>query len=92
MPMVWWGVKGFLFTHDCGFILPGDQCIAHVVCVSVKIHASKWNLFKELVRDNIRIKRNNCNMALKKEFLGKVVAWLVDEERNKNECTNNPPF
>jgi hypothetical protein len=46
------------------------ECIAHVVCTAQNIQKSRWNLFKETVRDAIRVRRANCTTALKKEYMG----------------------
>ena len=51
----------------------GKKCIAHVVCNALSIDTSKWNLFREVVRENIRIRRANSNTAMKKEFFGKCI-------------------
>jgi len=49
----------------------GERCIAHVVCSGAHITKERWNLFRETVRENIRVRRANCNTALKKDYLGK---------------------
>lgn len=51
----------------------GKKCIAHIVCTAQHIPIERWALFKEAVREGIRVRRANCNTALKREFQGKNV-------------------
>ena len=48
------------------------QCIAQVVCSALKIKSEDWHIFKETVKDAIRIRRANSNSAMKKEFHGEL--------------------
>lgn len=53
--------------------LAGTDCIAHVVCDGAHVPIMKWEKFKDIVRENIRLKRNNCNTGIRKEFFGKLI-------------------
>jgi len=59
------------------FLVPGKKCIAHIVCSARQIPTNQWVLFKEAVREGIRIRRANSNTALKREFHGKNVGNIV---------------
>jgi hypothetical protein len=47
------------------------NCIAGFVTTDLSIPVSKWHLYKEVVRESIRIRRTNSNSCLKKEYHGK---------------------
>lgn len=49
----------------------GKKCIAHVVCTGVHMERERWNVFKEVVKETIRVKRAESGTAMKREFLGK---------------------
>ena len=56
------------------------QCIAQVVCSALKIKSEDWHIFKETVKDAIRIRRANSNSAMKKEFHGELeycYGWVM---------------
>ena len=48
----------------------GASLIANAVCRAYNIESSDWELYKTVVRDNIRIRRANCNTAVKKAMFG----------------------
>jgi hypothetical protein len=67
----WWGKaanKPFrsLITID-------EKGIAHVVCRGLNIDPKRWDLFKVVVREEIRLQRTNCNTALRREYLGEFI-------------------
>ena len=69
----------------------GTKCIAHVVCQSIGLEKSKWDLFRDTVREEIRIRRTNANTAIRKEYMGKSEEgeniWL--ESKKNFVCTVN---
>jgi hypothetical protein len=34
------------------------------------IEKDRWHLFQEIVRSEIRVQRNKCNSAIKREYMG----------------------
>jgi hypothetical protein len=70
-----------LLTNNCCFVsscwVTGENCIAHLVCTPLKIAPFKWDCFKEVVRETIRVRRACCTTALKREFIGKYYQCLA---------------
>jgi len=42
-----------------------------VVCQSIGLEKNKWDLFRDTVREEIRIRRTNANTAIRREYMGK---------------------
>ena len=62
-----------LFPFAC---YKGDKCIAKIVCGGVHINIGRWNdEFKNVVREEIRIRRNSCTTAIKKQYMSKQTAY-----------------
>lgn len=49
--------------------MEGERCIANIVCQAQHIEVSRWNDFRDFVREEIRLRRTNCNTAMKKQYL-----------------------
>jgi hypothetical protein len=61
-----------------GDVVAGKKCMAYLVCHEMNIPKDNWAFCKDVIRESIRIRRANCNAALKKEYHGKfslVLAW-----------------
>jgi hypothetical protein len=52
----------------------GTMSLARFVCQAVKLNPEKWEMYKEVVADSIRVRRANCNSSVKKEYHGKPVS------------------
>jgi len=53
-----------------------EKCIASVVCSKLEIEPDRWDEFREVVREQIRVKRNTCNCAVKKQYMRKYCVHL----------------
>lgn len=64
------------FVSSCCWVT-GENCIAHLVCDALNIEPFKWDCFKEVVRETIRVRRACCTTAIKREFIGKYYPCLA---------------
>jgi len=65
-----------------GWCITGKKCIAYLVCQEMNIPERNWAFCKDVVRESIRIRRANCNAALKKEYHGKYyVSFVLGQKR-----------
>jgi hypothetical protein len=66
--------KLFVIFH--AYFQETSSCIAKTVCKNTNIDQDHWKRFKDIVRNEIRVKRSNCNGTLKKEYHGEQILML----------------
>ena len=50
----------------------GKHCIAGVVCNDLGICYDDWKMYKEIIREEIRIKQTNSSSVMKREYISKL--------------------
>jgi len=60
--------KHFLFMSTTG----NKKSIAYFVSAGAAIGISRWEEFRDVVAEEVRIRRNNCSTAIKNQYMSKL--------------------
>lgn len=58
-------------------VCTGKKCIAHVVCSGAHVDIARWEEFRDVVREEVRIRRNSCTTAIKKQYMRKFMMMVT---------------